>query len=972
MLEVFSGDRPLVRRLPVGTRRRAIAAGAVVLAAAGGAATAVMVTRHPTPHHVAVTSVAGSAPWLTAGRGAAVPFVEQQAVHASTNGTVLAASRDQGNLAAEAVGRTAVTLAGRGKYVEFTLTQPANSLNVRYSIPDRADGTAYDASLSVYVNGAKRNALNLTNKFSWYYGSFPFTNTPSNGNAHHFYDESHQLLGVELAAGSKVRFQVDARDTASSYTIDLVDFEEVAAPRLPPGDSISVSHYGADPSGATDSSAAFRASIAAASAEGKTVWIPAGRFQVNKHLILPDNITVQGAGEWYSVLTGDGIGLYGNSAPTPSINVHLAGFAIDGTVDARDDAAQVNGIGGAMGGGSTISDIWISHTKVGMWLDGPFDGLSIVRCRIDDTAADGINLHDGITHATITGTFIRNTGDDGIAMWSEHQSDTDDAITFNTVEVPVLANNIALYGGADNSVTDNVVSDTQTQGGGIHLANRFNAVAMSGTTTVARDTTLRAGVLDPNWKYGVGALWFWSNDSPMTGAVRVSDVDLIDSSYEGIQFTGSSVSNVAFDKVTIDGAGTFAVQLEAHGSATFKNVLATNVGAPAGVYNCLFTGSSESAFTVTDRGGNSGWNSTYCGQWPTPVHTYAYPSASPPADFSVATKPAAETALSGRAVSATVLTSVVAGGTQSIRLSASGMPAGVSVRFDLAMLSSGGTRNMTVTTESSVAAGTYPITVTATGPAGVHSATYALTVAPVGGGALIAVPTSLTFSAQAVGTPSAPQDIRVRNTGTSPLGVSSIDTSGDFGQTNNCGDRLAPGAFCTVSVTFAPTGAGSRTGALRLSGDSAPVIVRLSGSATASANLALGKAVQASGTQDGYPTSNATDGNPGSYWESTNNHFPQSVTVDLGAVQRVRRIVLALPPPAEWSSRSQTMTVSGSADGITFFPILPSAGYTFNPATGNTVTISLPAAAQARYVRLTVTANTGWPAAQLSEFEVFP
>ena len=47
-----------------------------------------------------------------------------------------------------------------------------------------------------------------------------------------------------------------------------------------------------------------------------------------------------------------------------------------------------------------------------------------------------------------------------------------------------------------------------------------------------------------------------------------------------------------------------------------------------------------------------------------------------------------------------------------------------------------------------------------------------------------------------------------------------------------------------------------------------------------------------------------------------------------------------------------------------------SAGYTFNPSTGNTVTVTF-AAAQVRYVRLTFTANTGWPAGQLSELQVY-
>ena len=553
-----------------------------------------------------------------------MPFVEQEAANATTNGAVLAESRNWDTLAGEAVGRSAVTLTGTGKYVEFTTTQPANSLDVRYSIPDRPDGSAYNATLSVYVNGHKDRNLTLTNKYSWYYGAYPFTNTASSGNPHHFYDEAHELLAAPVPAGARVRLQVDAEDTAASYTIDLVDFENAPPARPQPTGSLSVTTFGADPTGVRDSSSAFRQALAAGAAQGHAVWIPSGTFQVNKHLIVASNTTLTGAGEWYSVLTGDGIGIYGNTAPNPSSNVSLSYFAIEGTVDMRDDAAQVNGIGGAMGGGSAISNLWIEHTKVGIWLDGPFDGLTIDHIRIDDTTADGINLHDGITNATVTDNFIRNTGDDGIAAWSENDADTDDVISFNTVEVPVLANNIAIYGGADNRVTDDVVSDTQTQGGGIHLANRFNAVAMSGTTTVARDTALRTGVLDPNWHYGVGALWFWASDSAMAGAVRVSDVNLIDSSYEGIQFTGSSVTNVDFTNVAIAGTGTFALQLESHGSASFQNVVATDVGARAGIYNCQYTGSSEQAFIVMNKGGNTGWSATFCGAWPTPVHTYAY------------------------------------------------------------------------------------------------------------------------------------------------------------------------------------------------------------------------------------------------------------------------------------------------------------------------------------------------------------
>lgn len=58
--------------------------------------------------------------------------------------------------------------------------------------------------------------------------------------------------------------------------------------------------------------------------------------------------------------------------------------------------------------------------------------------------------------------------------------------------------------------------------------------------------------------------------------------------------------------------------------------------------------------------------------------------------------------------------------------------------------------------------------------------------------------------------------------------------------------------------------------------------------------------------------------------------------------------------------------------GSSFSQLVASAGYTFNPSSGNTATISLPSGTTAQYVELSFTGNTGWPAAQLSEFEVFP
>lgn len=818
--------------------------------AACGAALALGLLSTP----LGAATAAHAASTATGGAGASLPYVEQQAESATTNGTVIGPSYTQGVLADEASGRKAVTLGSAGKYVQFTLTAPANSIDVRYSIPDSSDGSVYTTPLSLSVNGTAQPSLTLTNAYSWYYGGYPFSNNPGAGSPHHFYDEVHQLLGATYPAGTVIKLQQTA---STPVTVDLADFENVAAATAQPAGSISVTSYGADPTGATDSSSAFTQAIAASA--GRTVWIPAGTFQVNQHIIV-NNVTIQGAGMWRSTVTGNGVGFYGNYAPNPSTNVHLSGFAIVGNVQERDDSAQVNGIGGALSN-STVSNIWIEHTKVGAWMDGPMDNLTFSGLRIRDTTADGINFHDGVTNSTVTNSDLRNLGDDGLATWADTNADANDTFSNNTVQLPILANGIAIYGGHDNTVSGNRVIDSGiNQGGGIHVAQRFNSTPL-GKTTVTANTIIRSGDLDPNWQFGVGALWFDARDAAINAPIAVSNLVIQDSPYEAIQFvSGSNIQGVTLSNVTVQNVGTFVVQKQVGGSATFTNVTATGVGGPAGTYDCSV------GFTIADGGGNSGWQSTYCGPWPAPV------------------------------------------------------------------LGGGGT--------------------------------------PPTGPSLTTNPASLSFSGTTVGTASASQTVTITNAGGSAASISGITASGDFSQTNNCGASLASGASCTAAVTFTPTATGSRTGTLAVAGASA-ASVALSGTGVAvNSNLAAGKTATASSYTQSYTPANVTDGNTSSYWESNNNAFPQWVQVDLGAATSVTKVQLNLPPATAWSARSETLTLQGSTDGSTFTTLKAQASYTFDPATGNVVTITFPASTQ-RYIRANITANTGWAAGQISEFGVF-
>jgi len=135
-------------------------------------------------------------------------------------------------------------------------------------------------------------------------------------------------------------------------------------------------------------------------------------------------------------------------------------------------------------------------------------------------------------------------------------------------------------------------------------------------------------------------------------------------------------------------------------------------------------------------------------------------------------------------------------------------------------------------------------------------------------------------------------------------------------------------------------------------------------------NLAQGKAATASGVNGPYGAGNVTDGNASSYWESPNNSFPQWVQVDLGSSVAIDQVKLKLPPPADWATRTQTLSVLGSTNNSSWSTLSASAGRTFNPGSGNTVTVDFTAAT-VRYVRVNITGNTGWPAGQLSELEVY-
>ena len=110
---------------------------------------------------------------------------------------------------------------------------------------------------------------------------------------------------------------------------------------------------------------------------------------------------------------------------------------------------------------------------------------------------------------------------------------------------------------------------------------------------------------------------------------------------------------------------------------------------------------------------------------------------------------------------------------------------------------------------------------------------HTVTLEGIGSGPVVALsPGSVSFSAIAVGTSSAPQTVTLSNSGNITLNISSIQAAGDYSQTNTCPAALAVSSSCAISVTFTPTATGTRIGSLTINDDApgSPQTATLTGS----------------------------------------------------------------------------------------------------------------------------------------------
>ncbi|MGW1061881.1 CARDB domain-containing protein [Micromonospora rubida] len=625
-----------VTRLAVGgttlnTTTAAVAAGATVNVAMSGSWTATAGGATSTATADATNVIAETnesnnsfSQAIVVGRGASAPWVEYEAEAARYQGTLLEADalRTFGhtNFGTESSGRKSVRLNSTGQFVEFTSTNPSNSIVVRNSIPDAPNGGGINASISLYVNDVFAQKLTLSSRNSWLYGTTDDTESLSNtpqANARRLFDESHALLPQSYPAGTRFKLQRDATDTASFYVIDLIDLEQVAPPATKPAECTSITAYGAVPDdGGDDTAAIQRAVTDDQNGVISCVWIPAGQWRQEQKILSPDptrgqynqqgirNVTIRGAGMWHAQLytATEPQNVVGNINHPHEGNV---GFDIDDNTQISDlaifgmttnRANRGHGLNGRLGRNTKISNVWIEHVNVGAWVGrdysdtpaywNPGDGLEFTGMRIRDTYADGINFSNGTRNSRVFNSSFRTTGDDSLAVWANPRvKDTtvdvghDNHFVNNTIQLPWRANGIAIYGGYGNTIENNLIYDTMNYPG-IMLATDHSPLPFSGTTLIANNALHRCGGVFWNEDQEFGAITLFPSTTDITG-VTIRDTEVHDSTYDGIQFKngGGNMPNVAITNVRIDksnnGAGILAMS-GARGNANLTNVTITN------------------------------------------------------------------------------------------------------------------------------------------------------------------------------------------------------------------------------------------------------------------------------------------------------------------------------------------------------------------------------------------------------------
>ncbi len=368
----------------------------------------------------------------------------------------------------EASNQIAVNLISKDDYIQWTNVAPADGLTIRFSLPDSSDGSGIRGTFALYVNDRFVQSISVNSYWAWQYilktGSKYPDNTPDATTKfpRMRFDESHIKLNEKIPANATFRL-VKADDNDIAYTIDFVELEEVPEP-------VSYNSITDDNKVMYSEDQGTLYSYIAAN-KGKTIYIPAGVYNVDKRITISsgDNTKIIGAGMWYteiyftassdekSTYNQRGIEAYGN-------NMLLQGIYLNTVNNKRyyqnNDSYQVGkGLMGSFGSNSLIKDVWIEHFECGGWIENA-NSLTIQNCRFRNNYADGINLSYACKNSIVEQCSFRNNGDDDMASWSRSNGLCENnTFRYCTAENNWRASSLGFFGGKQNKAYNCVIID---------------------------------------------------------------------------------------------------------------------------------------------------------------------------------------------------------------------------------------------------------------------------------------------------------------------------------------------------------------------------------------------------------------------------------------------------------------------------------------------------------------------------------
>ncbi|MDV6169750.1 Ig-like domain-containing protein [Flavobacterium sp. DG1-102-2] len=480
---------------------------------------------------------------------AAYKRYEASAGQLSNGAAVTSKSYTQSDLQSEASDQQCVNMSASNATVQWTVSEAADGLVIRYSVPD-----GQTATLGIYNGNTKITTLTLTSAWSWEYlwnNGNPNNNGITNQNPRMRFDEVRYKFPNKIAVSGTLKL---VRETGNIH-LDFAEMEPVSTALTAPSGAVTYTGNGSDLQTFIDQNS------------GKKIFIPGGVYNVNRELYFgSSNTSLLGAGMWYTQInftntsSGNG-GLRANATNISFSDLYL-------TTNSASRSNSYKAINGVFTSTSIVKNIWAEHFECGAWIaqynvGGPAiaDGFTLSHCRFRNNYADGINLCKGTSNAIVEHCNFRNNGDDDQAIWPANgQECINNTFRYNTSENCWRASGLAIYGGRNNKAYNLIIKDNLEAG--IRISNNFDGAPFSndGVHEIHDITVTACGTFNDTYNNPVAAVDIFSasNAGTQVKNVQLYNIDILDSRNDAISINkraGDGIYNLSFNNITVNGTG---------------------------------------------------------------------------------------------------------------------------------------------------------------------------------------------------------------------------------------------------------------------------------------------------------------------------------------------------------------------------------------------------------------------------------